>query len=288
MTGFGSGRARVGEEELSVELKSLNHKFCEVKVRLPRELASLEPPVVKAVKDRLARGAVEVFVRRQAAAGMDTVPTVDLALAREYRRALSEIARTLGLVDEVRLQDVAFQPGVIRMEERGVNLEQALPALTQAVAQALDGLTAMREGEGRAIQADLETRLARIETDAKEVARVAPVSVEDYRTRLGERIAELSRGIQIDPQRLAQEVAYFADRTDVAEEMTRLASHFAQFRALIAAPEPSGRKLDFLVQEMHREVNTTGSKSQSADIAAVIVALKAEVERMREQVQNVE
>jgi uncharacterized protein (TIGR00255 family) len=292
MTGFGSGRARVESEELSeelsVELKSVNHKFSEVKVRLPRELAALEPAVVKSVKERLARGAVEVFVKRQAVSASGLVPTVDLALAQQYRNAFRHLSEVLQLPDQVQAKDIALQPGVIRMEEPGVQLESAEKALGQALEQALLGLVEMRRKEGEALKADLEARVATVETAAKDVAGLAPRAVDEYRQRLEERIAELSRGVSLDPQRLVQEVAYFAERTDIAEEMTRLSSHLAQFRALIASPEPAGRKMDFLVQEMHREVNTTGSKSQHPEISTRVVAMKAELERIREQVQNVE
>lgn len=288
MTGFGSGRAVVGDEEISVELKSVNHKFCEVKARLPRELALLEPIVLKTVKDRLARGAVDVAVRRSSVNSSASVPSVDLALAKEYRRALSEIAKAAGVDDAPRLQDIALQPGVMRLEERGVDVEKAQAALVTALDMAITALQKMRRVEGEAIEADLKARAALVEKNAREVAVLSPKTIDEYRTRLQERIAELGRGLPLDPQRLVQEVAYFAERTDIAEEMTRLSSHFEQFRQLLASNEPSGRKLDFLVQEMHREVNTTGSKSQNADISARIVAMKAEVERIREQVQNVE
>lgn len=288
MTGFGAGRARVEAEELSVELKSVNHKFSEVKVRLPRELAALEPVVVKLVKERLARGAVEVFVKRQAVSASGLVPTVDLALAQQYRQVFRQLADALQLPDQIQVKDIALQPGVVRMEEPGVQLEPAEKALAQALEQALQGLLEMRRKEGEALKADLESRVATVEAAAKEVASLAPRAVDEYRQRLEERIAELSRGVTLEPQRLVQEVAYFAERTDIAEEMTRLSSHLGQFRALIASPEPAGRKMDFLVQEMHREVNTTGSKSQHPDISTRVVAMKAELERIREQVQNVE
>lgn len=288
MTGFGSGRARVQDEELSVELKSLNHKFCEVKARLPRELTALEPMVQKAVKDRLARGAVEVFVKRQTPGASAAAPQVDLALAREYQRALLELARALGAPEQVSLREVASLPGVLKVEERGVDAESAQRALEAALSEALEKLSEMRRREGEAIRADLESRLAQIEAGTRELESLAPRQVAEYQKRLEERIAELSRGVALDPQRLAQEVAYMAERTDVAEEMTRLRSHLVQFRELIASSEPSGRKMDFLVQEMHREVNTTGSKSQHPEISTRIVAMKAELERIREQVQNVE
>ncbi|CAM3237996.1 YicC family protein [Corallococcus sp. ZKHCc1 1396] len=288
MTGFGSGRARVGDEEVSVEARSLNHKFCEVKVRLPRELSALEPVLAKLVKDRLARGSVEILVRRQAATVSGNVPTVDVALAREYARAFREVADALGVTAEVTWSQVSNQPGVIRLEEKGVDVESATQATQAALQQALSALETMRNTEGESIHTDLDTRMKLIEGWSQEVARLAPRAVNDYQQRLTERVAELARGVAVDPQRLAQEVALFAERTDIAEEVTRLATHLEQFRLLMASPEPVGRRMDFLVQEMHREVNTTGSKSQHAEISARVVSMKAEVERIREQVQNVE
>jgi uncharacterized protein (TIGR00255 family) len=288
MTGFGAGRARVGDEEVSVELRSLNHKFCEVKARLPRELAALEPVLSKQVKDRLARGSVELLVKRQAATASGNVPTVDLALAREYVRAFRELAKELGLVGDIAWSQVANQPGVVRLEEKGVDLESATRACQSALDQALAALEKMRQVEGEAIHKDLDERMRLLEGWSREVAQLAPRAVLDYQQRLTDRVAELARGVSVDPQRLAQEVALFAERTDIAEEVTRLASHLEQFRALMASSEPAGRRMDFLVQEMHREVNTTGSKSQHADISARVVSMKAEVERIREQVQNVE
>ena len=177
---------------------------------------------------------------------------------------------------------------VIRLEEPQVGLEDAGKAAESALALALDALQKMREKEGVALAADLSSRLGLVTQWVEEVRVLAPKAIDLYRTRLSERIAELSKGLAVEPQRLAQEVAFFAERTDVAEEMTRLASHLEQFNELLRSAEPSGRKMDFLVQEMHREVNTTGSKSQHADISSRIMQLKAELERIREQVQNVE
>lgn len=288
MTGFGSGTATAGSESLTVELRSVNHKFCEVKVRLPRELAALEASVQKVVKDRVARGAVDVAVRRAARSSLGVVPQVDLALAKEYRRAWSDLAKALELPDTVSLRDIAQQMNVIRLEEPQISLDDAQKAVEIALALALEALAKMREKEGLALHADLSSRLALVAQWVKEVQELAPKAIDAYRARLSERIAELSKGLAVDPQRLAQEVAFFAERTDVAEEMTRLDSHLVQFHELLKSKEPSGRKMDFLVQEMHREVNTTGSKSQHAEISSRVMQLKAELERIREQVQNVE
>ena len=288
MTGFGAGRAASGVEEVTVEVKTVNHKFCEVKVRLPRELAALEASVTRVVKERLTRGAIDVSVKRHQRSTTGLVPQVDLGLAREYRKVFAELASTLGIPDETSVRDLAALPNVVRLEEPQVDLEAAQKALDAALGTALSALSAMRAREGEALAADLRLRLSMVATAASEVKALSPRVLDEYRARLAERVAELSRGVPVDPQRLAQEVAIFADRTDVAEESTRLQSHLAQFDALLESPEPAGRKMDFLVQEMHREVNTTGSKSQHADISFRVVQLKAELERIREQVQNVE
>ena len=269
MTGFGAGKGGAAGEVVEAEIRSVNHKFCEVKARLSREMASLETDLVRQVKDRLARGGIEFSLRRTSARGALS-PRVDAELAAEYARAFEEVRARLGLSGQVSLSEVLAADGVVTLEERAVDLESARAAGSAALAR------------------DLEMRLAVVEGIAARLAELSPRSVEDYRARLHERVAELSRGLAPDPVRLATEVALFADRTDVTEELTRLASHVGQMRGLLASGEPAGRKMDFLVQEMHREANTVGSKSQSAEAAAAVVSLKAEIERMREQVQNVE
>jgi len=287
MTGFGAGRGGAAGDEVDAEVRSVNHKFCEVKVRLPRELAALEPDVVRQAKERLARGGVEVTLRRGGGRGA-LAPRVDQELAAGYARAFDEVRRRLGLTGEVTLASVLQAEGVVTLEERAMDVEAARGAVTAAIAQALEALAAMREREGAALARDLEGRLATVEGLVRRLEELSPRTVEVYRERLAERVQELSRGLAPDPVRLATEVAIFADRVDVSEELTRLRSHVAQMRGLLASGEPAGRKMDFLVQEMHREANTVGSKSQSAEITGAVVALKAEVERMREQVQNVE
>jgi uncharacterized protein (TIGR00255 family) len=288
MTGFGTGRSRAGDEEISVEARAVNHKHLEVKVRLPRELAALEAAVVKAVRARCARGAVDVAVRRSGSTLSGAVPTVDPAMARAWREALRTVSRAAELADTPTANQIAGQPGVVRMEEPVTDLAVAEGALERALAESLDALVAARVREGKALEADLSARLQRVATLAGEVATLAPRTVETYRARLQERVADLLKGSPVDEARLVQEVALFAERTDVAEEATRLQAHLEAFRGFLESSEPAGRRMDFLVQEMHREVNTTGSKSQSTEISTRIVELKAELERIREQVQNVE
>jgi uncharacterized protein (TIGR00255 family) len=288
MTGFGAGRGEASGESLIVELRAVNGKFCEVKPRLPRELAALEPELLKAVKARVSRGVIDVFVRRESGSARGLSPKVDLALAAAYAKALRELKNELGLAGEPAVNDVAQMDGVISLGEIAADPAAAASALQAALGSALDALEQMRRREGEALARDLLARLAAIEQGAREVGRLAPLQVEAARERLSQRIAELTRGVPLDPVRLVQEVALFADRTDVAEELTRLASHLEQARALIASDVPAGRKLEFLVQEVNREINTIGSKSQHAGIASQVVDLKAELERVREQIQNVE
>src|SRR5437899_3943158 len=288
MTGFGAGRGEAGGETVSVELRAVNAKFCEVKARLPRELMPLEPELVKSIKARISRGVIDAFVRRETAAGRVSAPRADLSLAAAYAKALRELKDSLGLAGEPTVQDLAAMEGVISLGEATPDAEAAASALRRAVDAAIEALDVMRRREGEALARDLSARLDTVEKGAREVSRLAPLQVDAVRERLSARIAELTRGVPLDPARLAQEVALFADRTDVAEELTRLASHLAQARGLIASDMPAGRKLEFLVQEVNREINTIGSKSQQAGIASLVVDLKAELERVREQVQNVE
>jgi uncharacterized protein (TIGR00255 family) len=288
MTGFGSAEATVGAETMSVEIKSVNNKFCEVKVRLPRELSVGEPLLAKKTKDRLARGSIDVSIKRQTKTETGVVPVVDMALAREYLKTFRDVGALLGLSDEIRLRDVLQQSGVVKVEEQQMNNEDALKAAEQALDSAIVQLIVMREREGVALKNDLNARLQFIEQRTVTVRTLAPKTVESFKAKLHERIADLAGHQLADPQRLATEVALFAKAIDVAEELTRLDSHISQFRQYLEAPESIGRKLDFLVQEMHREVNTTGSKSQHATISVCVVEMKAELERIKEQVQNIE
>jgi len=285
MTGFGAGRAQAGAEIVAAEIRSVNGKFCEVRAHLPRGLAGLDQVVGKIVKARVARGVVDVTVRREGADGARTATaTVDLPLAAAYTKAMRELREELGLAGDVTVHDLVGLEGVLVLTEPPPDIGPAADALERAIATALDALEEMRRREGEALARDLSARLSAVEKGAAAIRAAAPQSIDAYR----ESVAELSRGVPVDPARLAQEVAFFADRVDVAEELTRLGSHLAQMRALVAGDAPAGRRLEFLVQELNREVNTIGSKSQHAGIAAQVVELKAEVERIREQVANVE
>jgi uncharacterized protein (TIGR00255 family) len=288
MTGFGSAASTEGGEQISVELRSVNGKFCEVKPRLPRELASLEADLVRLVKERVGRGNVDAMVRRSATAGSDVVPRIDEGLIAAYVGALKDAAQRAGIRDDVGLRDLLTLQGVVRLEERPPDLAAAGKALASAVSGAVSGLLSVRQREGAALEADLRARSERMRLLLGQLREAAPAAVATFRERLHTRIRELAPDISVDPARLEQEVVIFADRSDVAEELTRLAAHLDELERLFAQPGPVGRQLDFLLQEINREVNTTGSKSQSSDLARIVVELKTELERLREQVQNVE
>jgi len=290
MTGFGTGRGKAGEEEVAVEVRSVNGKFCEVKVRLPRELAALEAELVKQVKARLNRGTIELSVKRLGGGdGSTVVPRVDLALAQAYATLHEQLARELALpASKPSVSELLAAEGVLTLEERPADLLQAQAAMNAALDGALGELEAMREREGKALAEDLLARASHLREHAAQIHAELPKIVAAYRERLTARIQELLGAQPVDPARIAQEVALYADKSDVAEELTRMGSHLDQFEKLVLEDGPAGRRMEFLVQELGREVNTTGSKSQSADIAGTVVALKAELERIREQVLNVE
>jgi uncharacterized protein (TIGR00255 family) len=286
MTGFGAATATADDEQLSVEIRSINQKFIDVKVRFPRELAALEADVAKAVKEVLHRGAVEVQIHRKSLRGAATVK-VDLPLAREYARAFDELRASLGSAEALPARSIFEAEGVVRLEDKAAGLGAAKRALLQAVATALLQVSTMRESEGASLAADLHNRLQLLTELLRRLDVLIPAALVEHRQRLQIRIEEILTR-PLDPGRLEQEVALLVDRTDVSEELSRLRSHLEQFAALLSAEGPAGRRLDFLAQEIHREVTTLANKSQSAEISRVAIELKAEAERIREQVQNIE
>lgn len=288
MTGFGVGQAMAADEPLVVEIRSVNAKYCDVRPRLPRELASLEPALVRQIKGRLARGSVEVTVRRGGGAGPALVPAIDEALAERLVQGLRGLRDRLQLGGDVSLDALLQVEGILRLEEAGIELGEAERALAEAADRALDALAQMREREGEALLADLQGRLATLQRIHDALVEEAPRGVQQRRERMETRLQELSQGVEVEPQRLAQEVAILAERSDISEELTRLQAHLDHFSRLLEEEEPVGRRLDFLVQEMNREANTIASKASWLDSAAIVVDLKAEIERIREQIQNVE
>lgn len=289
MTGYGRGEAAGEAKGFTVEIRSVNHRFCEVMTRLPKYYTALEDRVRKAIQEKVSRGRLDVFIT------VDTFDcsknkhvTVDKELALVYCRALRELAEAAGVAGDITTMDLARLPDVMVIEDREEDLEEVWTVLLGAVRQASDNLVAMREQEGSRLAGDILYRIDKLEQYNNQISERAPLVVQDYQDRLRQRIQELLGETEIDEARLASEVAFFADRGNITEEMVRLRSHFKQVREAMDSPEPVGRKLDFLVQELNREVNTIGSKANDTEIANLVIAAKSEIEKIREQVQNIE
>jgi uncharacterized protein (TIGR00255 family) len=287
MTGFGLGEAPVGTGKLAIEIRGVNHRFLDVRVRLPRELGDLTSFVEQLAREKLARGRYEVAVRVD---GVTLgVPVLDRERARAAFQALTELRNELAPGTEVPLSLLGTIPDLfVSSVDREIDrLRGAARAAFDAAVTALD---TMRSHEGSAMREDLVKRLERVRHLARSVQARAPEVVETHRKRLRDRAERLraATDLELDPARLEQEIVMFAERSDICEELTRLESHCAQFAGLLASDEAVGRRLDFLLQELAREANTVGAKSPDAQIAHAIVEVKAEIERMREQVQNVE
>jgi uncharacterized protein (TIGR00255 family) len=288
MTGFGAASAQRGALALRAEVRSVNHKFLQLKIRLPSELAVLEPDVEELVRARLERGAVTLNVTSHGAAALSPVE-LNLPVARRYKALLAKLAKELGLPQDVELDDFAALPGVFTAEPDSQALQRGRKALLEVVAMALDHLSAMREREGGALSRDLSKHAKAISAVVARVEKRMPIVVRNHQDSLRKRVGELlGAATAVQPADIAREIALLADRLDVTEELMRLKSHVEHFGALCRKDGAVGRQLDFLVQELLREANTIGSKCNDAEVAHDVVELKTAIERLREQVQNVE
>lgn len=289
MTGYGKAMVAGDDFSVSVDLKTVNNRFLDIHLRVGAELASLEPGIKKRITSRLTRGRVDVSVSLERTSQM--IYELNRPLIAGYVNALKQLQQDFQIAGELDINVLARIPGALQPARNGID-ERIVSALEGAVEQALDELERMREQEGEALRAELRDRVNKIESIVPTIEAAAAGLAEAYRVRLQKRIGELlNRGgqvVEIDPARLAQEVAYLADRSDVSEEMVRLRSHLTQFQEALDAPGETGKMLDFLLQELNREANTTLSKSTDLVIKEAGLAIKAEVEKLREQVQNVE
>ena len=289
MTAFGRGEKSSTGRTWTVEIRSVNHRFCDIKIRLPRKLAALEEAIKKEVSTAFTRGHIEVAVNCDGNEEGNYQLRADLPLARQYFRCLQEIISDLGLNTQPDLATVASYREVIVSENSEENLEEVwTEGLAPALAAAMTACRQMRQAEGDHLRNDLLSRLAFIAGAAGKIEALIPQLRADRETALKERLATLLNGVDLDPQRLAQEVAMMADKSDVTEELVRLRSHIGQFERFLDLDEAVGRRLDFLLQEFLREINTIASKIANAEIAHLGVELKNELEKMREQVQNLE
>lgn len=288
MTGFGRGEAKNDYYSVQVELKSVNHRYLDLFIRLPKQYNLLEEPLRSAIQGRIARGRVEVMVNIEEFGEQGRIVGINDVLLQGYLSALQTIQETLGTTEEITLSHILSLPELVEIKEPEVNIDSLQDVFLEAINLALDNLEQMRKLEGQRLTDDLLKKILTIEELLDQVHHIAPQVVVDYRNRLQERLGDLLDGTTITDERFMGEVAIFADRCSIDEELVRLASHIQQLTSSLQSSQPIGRKLDFLIQEMNREVNTIGSKANNLQIAALVVEMKSELEKIREQVQNIE
>ena len=288
MTGYGSAKGAVGELKISVELKSVNNRYLDVSVRMPRSFLFAEDAVKAAVGKHISRGKVDLFVSVDSSDADSMTVKVNEPLLRGYIEAIRHISAEYGLAEELGAVSVSRFPDILSVEKKELDAEAISEGIVAVTEEALRDFDAMRLREGEKLCADVLEKLAAIELLVAKVEQEAPKTVEAYHVRLREKMSELLSSAAIDDNRILAEAAIYADRIAVDEETVRLRSHMSQLRGMLAGGSPIGRKIDFLIQEFNREANTIGSKCQNSDIAHTVVELKSEIEKIREQIQNIE
>jgi len=287
MTGYGSASRSSDAWAVKVEARSVNHRFIDVVAKLPKGYQALEERIRRVTAEYVQRGRVEIFVTIEEFRTKERTVRIDPGLLRGYAQAFREAAELLGRDADLEVDKILSFPDVLVVEEREVDVDAVWPLVEEALREALEGLAAMRRAEGERLFTDIAHRLEKLEQIIQRMEERAPEVVEHYRARLWERVKEWLGELPVDENRMALEVALFAERANIDEELTRARSHIAEFLNVCRVPA-AGRKLDFLLQELNREINTIGSKAHDAQLAAWVVEGKAEVEKIREQVQNIE
>lgn len=287
MTGFGRSRKETGGREMTVEVKSVNHRFLDIACRMPRSVSYLEETARSIISGQLVRGHIDVYVAYQNNRDDTKEIILDLPLASAYKTAFNQLREELKLDSSITIEDYIQIPGIIKVVEKEDDQAAIKSLFEETLSEALLQLTEMRKLEGMSLSRDLLLKLNRIEVLKEQIEKLAPSVIASYRTRLKARLTDLLAG-NIDENRFETEVAIFADRCAIDEELVRLKSHIQQMRVLLDGDEAAGRKMDFLVQELNREINTIGSKASDGEIAKYVVEAKGEIEKFREQVQNLE
>ncbi len=287
MTGYGRGEHEGAGCRFSAEVKTVNHRYCDIAVRIPREISALEENAKKLVQRYVSRGRVDLVITMVETGSRKVNVKVDKTLVHGYLGAFRELA-SLGVKDDVTVSTLARFPQILLEEREDLAVEAMWPVLEAALTQTMESLLASREREGQGLARDLDSRLLAITKNVAEIEEKAPGVVEDYRNRLRERAEKLLDGREVDEERFLLEVALFADKCSISEELVRLQSHASSFSSALSQEDAVGRKLDFIVQEINREVNTISSKANDFEISSRVVEIKSEVEKIREQVQNIE
>lgn len=288
MTGFGRGEAKGAGKRVTVEIRALNHRYLEIVIHLPRSYLAFEEKAREIIGARVSRGRLEVYFTVTQEGEKKYAVKVDKELAIVYDKSLKELAYFLGIPDDKRVFDFLFLPGVLEYEEIPPEEEAYAPVFTRALEEALTQLVQMREKEGARLKENLEQEWAKVAERVAGIKERAPEIVNNYREKLLRRVQELGGTSFIPPERLALEVAFFAERSNITEELVRLESHLSQFQEICTTSKTGGRKLDFLLQEMQREINTVGAKANDLFVNRQVIMVKGELEKMREQVQNLE
>jgi len=288
MTGYGRGQSVHDGAKFSVELNSVNRKQSDVVVTLPRELAELEPRMRDVINSEVSRGRLNVVIAIHRSATNGAALALDRTLARSFYQSMVELQKELGAAGEVTIEAVLRAPGVMRPGEAEVPIDEAWPHVEAALKEALGDLVKMREREGKHLAKDLIKRLKIVRTAVRKIRTLQPAVVKRYRQSLHDRIERAGVDLPLDDDRLIKEVIFFAEKSDITEELTRLESHFAQFAHHLRKQEPVGRTLEFMTQELGREFNTLGAKANDVEISQLVVTCKAEMEKIREQIQNIE
>ncbi|WP_129596362.1 YicC/YloC family endoribonuclease [Anaerophilus nitritogenes] len=289
MTGFGRGEAKDLDRQFIVEIKSVNHRYNDTVVRMPKRLTYLEEKLKNFVKTEIKRGRIEIYITMENIGDTDTKISVNTSLAKEYIDSLKEIKEEFHVMDDISVSLVARFPDILKIESKEEDEEAVWNCLKDASMKALDMLMKMRIVEGKKLVEDIENRCEYIKKIIDVIEQRGPKVVEEYKHKLKDRIHEiLEDGIEIDENRLSLEIAFMADKSSITEEIVRLKSHIHQLKNTFKEKNPVGRKLDFLIQEMNREINTIGSKANDLEITNHVVEIKSELEKIREQVQNIE
>ena len=288
MTGYGSAKGQAGDLQISVEVKSVNNRYLDASVRMPRSFLFAEDAVKSAIGRHISRGKVDMFINVDSSAADDVNVKVNEALLKGYIDAIGLISEKYGLENDLTAVSAGRFPDILSVEKKDLDAEEISAGLVAVAEQALRDFDAMREREGEKLCADVLSKLETISSLVSTVEKESPRTVEAYQNRLREKISEVLSSTGVDENRILAEAANYADRVAVDEETVRLRSHMAQLRSMINGNSPTGRKIDFLIQEFNREANTIGSKCQNSEIAHVVVDLKSEIEKIREQIQNIE
>ena len=288
MTGFGRGEGDTTLGRLLVESRSVNHRYCDINIKLPKRLTSFETRIKEIIRSQVSRGRIDVLFRLDATGEDKGQLNVDFYLAEQYYQALQSLKEKFQLKGEISLEMLAGAKDLITAKEEAGDVEPYWQEIVPILKRSFQEMDDMKRAEGELLAKDLQQRIERIDKELEDIRQQFPSRLESYRNRLRERLQSLLGGIELDSYRFQQEVGFLAEKTDITEEIVRAKSHLVQFAMLLKGKDPAGRKMDFLLQEIHREVNTISAKVNDAEISQEVVEIKGELEKIREQVQNIE